>query len=91
MKKSAGADARKSLLPEREVTAKDTYMLQDSVECCICLHNFCIGQYSKTMPCLHTFHKQCIDGWLNLSALCPECKYDLASQPAPKHTGPCTA
>eukprot|EP00961_Rhodomonas_salina_P098902 1330405-Rhodomonas_salina.2 len=93
MKKSAGADARKSLLPEREVrqrdpgiftfsgarskcfadrskicpplqifrsppqvllcfqvTAKDTYMLQDSVECCICLHNFCIGNGSSLFP-----------------------------------------
>lgn len=27
-----------------------------------------------TLPCLHTFCRKCITGWLNVNAICPKCR-----------------
>ena len=54
-------------------------------ECAICLNTFSSGERLRVLPCRHTFHCACIDGWLlprrapgSLSQLriptCPLCK-----------------
>lgn len=42
--------------------------------CSICLEPRTIGNIVRTLPCLHTFHAECIDPWLLKSPLCPICK-----------------
>lgn len=52
---------------------------EDHRTCPICLEEFRPGQERRTLPCLHGFHKECIDHWLRSHSTCPICKYDISS------------
>ena len=44
-------------------------------KCVICHCNY---RETKTLPrCKHTFHTECLDGWLKRSKICPECRIPL--------------
>lgn len=45
--------------------------------CVVCLEAFRKGQTLRTIPCLHRFHKQCIDHWLQRKSTCPICLYEI--------------
>lgn len=45
--------------------------------CTICIVDYKQGDKVRTLPCMHRFHKDCIDKWLGLKSDCPMCKYDL--------------
>jgi len=42
--------------------------------CAICVSAYEPGDVLRTLPCLHRFHRDCIDPWLSLKPLCPVCK-----------------
>ncbi|XP_050403263.1 RING finger protein 11 [Patella vulgata] len=42
-------------------------------ECCICMEEFLLGDMLRFLPCMHTYHKDCIDDWLMRSFICPSC------------------
>ncbi|OMJ23867.1 Receptor homology region, transmembrane domain- and RING domain-containing protein 3 [Smittium culicis] len=47
-------------------------------ECLICFEAINIGDKIREIPCLHRFHKECLDNWLTTrSGSCPNCRYDL--------------
>jgi hypothetical protein len=42
-------------------------------ECSICLES----ETNVTLLCNHTFHKKCIDEWLNKKNNCPICRHNI--------------
>lgn len=42
-------------------------------ECVICMMELAIGEEVRYLPCMHTYHAQCIDDWLLRSLTCPSC------------------
>jgi hypothetical protein len=43
----------------------------------ICLEAVKPGDSMRTVPCLHSFHKDCIDPWLRTKSTCPICNFRL--------------
>eukprot|EP00697_Spironema_sp_BW2_P016912 gnl/Spiro4/8420_TR4422_c0_g1_i1.p1 gnl/Spiro4/8420_TR4422_c0_g1~~gnl/Spiro4/8420_TR4422_c0_g1_i1.p1 ORF type:complete len:349 (-),score=96.15 gnl/Spiro4/8420_TR4422_c0_g1_i1:90-1109(-) len=42
--------------------------------CVVCQEDFEDGATVKVLPCLHSFHAECIDPWIAINATCPTCK-----------------
>ncbi|XP_066510705.1 RING finger protein 215-like [Hoplias malabaricus] len=42
--------------------------------CAVCLEQYNNKQCLRVLPCLHEFHKDCVDPWLLLQQTCPLCK-----------------
>ncbi|OEL21539.1 hypothetical protein BAE44_0017443 [Dichanthelium oligosanthes] len=51
-----------------------------SSECAVCLSDFRHGERLRLLPpCLHAFHIDCIDAWLQATANCPLCRAAIIS------------
>lgn len=46
--------------------------------CSVCLEHFRQGEELRMLPCMHRYHRQCIDRWLARSPACPVCKHEIA-------------
>ncbi|XP_029928520.1 E3 ubiquitin-protein ligase ZSWIM2 [Myripristis murdjan] len=46
-------------------------LLDPGLQCRICLQSFVLGQSVRTLPCLHKFHTDCVDGILQKLNSCP--------------------
>ena len=63
-----------SRLPTRKFQGNSD-SLKDHTSCCVCLCDYEKGDDLITLPCLHTFHKDCITQWLGKQKpTCPVCK-----------------
>jgi hypothetical protein len=51
-------------------------------ECCVCKVNFEAGEQVKELPCVHVFHPECVDRWLQQRNFCPMCRYELSTDDA---------
>ncbi|OLY85285.1 Receptor homology region, transmembrane domain- and RING domain-containing protein 4 [Smittium mucronatum] len=50
-------------------------------ECMICFEKINIGDDIRIIPCLHKFHRECLDQWLlERVGSCPNCRMDLHIQ-----------
>lgn len=49
----------------------------EKLSCAVCLEEFVEGAELRALPCLHKFHKGCIDRWLGQKACCPVCNREL--------------
>lgn len=48
-------------------------------ECVICMVEFMVGDAVRYLPCMHTYHVECIDDWLMRSFTCPSCMEPVES------------
>jgi len=46
----------------------------DQTKCPVCICEFTEGEELKSLPCVHFYHKECIDRWLMVGHSCPMCK-----------------
>ncbi|KAJ1423173.1 hypothetical protein B484DRAFT_331862, partial [Ochromonadaceae sp. CCMP2298] len=55
--------------------------------CAVCLGGYAEQQVVVVLPCLHSYHRECITQWLLSTALCPLCKRAVRPPPGPPVTG----
>ncbi|MEQ2209308.1 hypothetical protein XENOCAPTIV_028279, partial [Xenoophorus captivus] len=58
----------------------------ETENCAVCLEPFNNNQCLRVLPCLHEYHRECIDPWLLLQQTCPLCKRSILSEFTPPHT-----
>ena len=60
--------------------------------CVICMIEFTVGDPVRYLPCMHTYHTECIDDWLMRSFTCPSCMepVDAALLGTPHLTSVCS-
>ncbi|GAB5361085.1 hypothetical protein AAMO2058_000684300 [Amorphochlora amoebiformis] len=61
---------RSSKISKEENKGKNS----EKEECSICLSEYEQGEATRRLPCLHMFHKECVDLWLRDKAECPCCR-----------------
>jgi len=61
----------------------DEFVENECIEkCSICLCNYIDDEELRILPCLHEFHKCCIDPWISRIVTCPLCRYDITIIPS---------
>ncbi|CRK99170.1 CLUMA_CG012502, isoform A [Clunio marinus] len=53
---------------------------EDSEKCTICLSQFEVDNDVRRLPCMHLFHRDCVDQWLVTSKHCPICRVDIETE-----------
>jgi hypothetical protein len=56
---------------------------RETEECQICMENFRTSEELMAFPCLHHFHRHCVEEWTKHKLLCPNCRcdaYDLLAR-----------
>lgn len=69
--------AAAALRAVREFVARETaperkHSVADKPSCAICMDE--IEMDAKPLPCMHVFHRPCIDRWLRRERSCPVCR-----------------
>ncbi|KAI4316264.1 hypothetical protein L6164_024261 [Bauhinia variegata] len=81
MKKHKNSDESNSTVGEGGVVAagteKERMISGEDAVCCICLAKYENNDELRELPCSHLFHKDCVDKWLKINALCPLCKHEV--------------
>ncbi|XP_068613332.1 RING finger protein 215-like [Brachionichthys hirsutus] len=58
---------------------RDPRQSGETDDCAVCLEPFNNNQCLRVLPCLHEYHRECIDPWLLLQHTCPLCKRSILS------------
>ncbi|XP_020202964.1 E3 ubiquitin-protein ligase At1g12760 isoform X1 [Cajanus cajan] len=81
MKKNKNKEEINSAVGEGGVVAagteKERMISGEDAVCCICLAKYENNDELRELSCSHLFHKDCVDKWLKINALCPLCKSEV--------------
>lgn len=58
----------------QNITSKDN--TRDELTCSICVNQIDNLEEGCMISCTHSYHKKCIDEWLNIKKNCPSCRKD---------------
>ena len=84
-----GDGSQQRAAPETNISALPTFpftapgktaaddILDPKYTCPICMELYIVREEICTLPCLHTFHDNCVKKWLRQSNNCPICKISL--------------
>ena len=50
------------------------YLIEEDIDCAICLDKMERGNIEAKLPCNHIFHKSCILSWFSIKFECPLCR-----------------
>jgi len=79
-------------LPTRRLTATEVAQLPPQAKACtICLEDFKTNSEVRTLPCLHGFHRSCVDKWLKRQGDCPNCKCRIDASILAESASPTTS
>ncbi|KAG4389331.1 hypothetical protein GLYMA_06G073100v4 [Glycine max] len=82
MKKNKSKGESNSAVSEGGVVAsgteKERMISGEDAACCICLAKYENNDELRELLCSHLFHKDCVDKWLKINALCPLCKSEVS-------------
>ncbi|CAL0305700.1 unnamed protein product [Lupinus luteus] len=91
MKTNNSRDENNSVADEGGIVAagteKERLVSGEDAVCCICLAKYGNNDQLRELPCSHLFHKDCIDKWLKINALCPLCKCGVGEKVAGSVSG----
>jgi len=73
---AAVVDANTTTL-RHEASAADRSEGAVQSQCSVCLEQFKEGEELRMLPCMHRYHRGCIDRWLSRSPACPVCKHEI--------------
>ncbi|XP_078265424.1 E3 ubiquitin-protein ligase ARK2C [Rhinoraja longicauda] len=71
---------RKRIQLELKEDRKDEEETDLDEKCTICLCMLEEGEDVRRLPCMHLFHRVCVDQWLVTSKKCPICRVDIQAQ-----------
>eukprot|EP01083_Nonionella_stella_P172510 592240_1 len=57
--------------------ARNRNMNRERNDCTICLEQYQGRERKRVLPCMHVFHKDCIDAWTNTHRTCPICRTNV--------------
>lgn len=53
--------------------------------CCVCLSRLKKGGRLRVLPCMHRFHRSCVDKWLSAGRkTCPVCRFSMEDGEPPE-------
>ncbi|CAN0904488.1 Putative RING-H2 finger protein ATL49 [Linum grandiflorum] len=81
MRRLCQADVDK--LPCYEYQSSKDIIISEGIDaeadCAVCLESFKTGEKCRVLPaCKHSFHAQCVDGWLLKIPICPICRGNIS-------------
>eukprot|EP00743_Colponemidia_sp_Colp-15_P006951 GILK01007502.1.p1 GENE.GILK01007502.1~~GILK01007502.1.p1 ORF type:complete len:603 (-),score=104.42 GILK01007502.1:104-1912(-) len=62
-------------------TSKTTTCEAEDKKCMVCQYSFDDGDTLRVLPCIHSYHVECIDRWLQINMTCPVCQFRVDSIP----------
>ncbi len=75
-------DTSKTTFTTNTSIASDTVSTMDRTSgnlntCQICLEDYIENDDIRILPCIHSFHMDCIDTWLIQKSVCPVCRVNI--------------